>query len=625
MDKAVFSGISVLRPGDSLLDDGGAFVESDRLVIDRLLHIGAKTHRHTGLDGLSSPIAAPSASVVASAGSLPPETELSIGYTLVDDEDGETLISPLAVVSTGDQLQAPTSEFAGVADYDAGSLPLGTYDYEITYIDAEGGETPPGPVVEVEREPGFLNAQVLLSGLTSGLATASAAGWRLYRATNGGDFAYLASGAANTYTDDGTVCSTGDITPPLDDFDNTTGGIGSLIVSLPDSVLIEEATFINLYVSEDGEFTGAVFIEQFPVSSAGASVLYRFLDPDDQQPPSRNLSIGGVHLIDPDTELLDWHWKRPVASAGALPLDADHGDVRVVLDEDVAYEFTIGDVWAPMAGAGGLGFRTPTGTIGSGAASAVYAPFDSDLGTSNYAVVATVEQDGGDGLLGLEVKRITERASDHATIVVANDDTTSLEGILHMVVAEIGPDESFLDSFDSLDPAWSAEIGTLGDWTAGGTLETTSVGVLTRSDVDFGDGTYSVKIHTGADPTADPVGFGIKFGGAPIGGDLDMVFDSTGHIHLYEALGTSFHDAGAVSLAANTDYWFVLEANGNDMHLQVWDTDPALAGSPILDDTTTLSGGFDTNLGAGVTGGLSIIGAPTDPTGWFWDDLTFTP
>jgi hypothetical protein len=53
MRKTLFAGLTVLSPDESLLSDDGAFIGRDRETIDRFLEIGAKTHRHTGLPGLS--------------------------------------------------------------------------------------------------------------------------------------------------------------------------------------------------------------------------------------------------------------------------------------------------------------------------------------------------------------------------------------------------------------------------------------------------------------------------------------------------------------------------------------------------------------------------------------------
>lgn len=329
MEKTTFAGLTKLDSDESILDDGAAFIGRDREIIDLHLERGSKTHRHTGLAGLSNPVGAPSGTAIASGGSIAADLNLNIGFTLQDNARGETLMSPVASVTTPSSLDVPVNAPTAALDYAAGSLTVDTYYYAISYVDAEGGETPLGPPAIAQRQPGYANARVLLSGLTTGMATASAAGWRLYRLRGGGDYAYLASGTSANYTDDGSVSPICDVQPPDDDF-NTTNGVNSIVVDIPTASEITASDFINLYASEDGDFSGAVFLEQFPVASAGQSVVYRDLVLLDDQPPDVSTAVGDAPKIDPDTELEGNTWKRPVVTVGNLPGGADDGDIRAV-------------------------------------------------------------------------------------------------------------------------------------------------------------------------------------------------------------------------------------------------------------------------------------------------------
>ena len=351
MQKSQFSGITILEAGESLIDDDGAYTGHDRKVIDFFLERGAKTHRHTGATGLTNPTIAPGAANVASGGTIPADVDLVVGYTLQDDARGETTLSPTTVVSTPAPLTPPESEIIATLDYGTGVLTVDSYYYAITHIDDEGGETPLGPSVIAQRQPGYPNARVLLSGLDDDFAESGAVGWRLYRARSGGQFAFLASGTSDAYTDDGTVSPVCDTLPPNDDF-NSTNNINSLVLTLPAASGIDADTaFINVYVSDSGTFSGSTFLEQFPVASAGAEVVYReiLLLPD--SPPSVSTSVGDPAKIDPDTEIEDWHWKRPVADSGVLP-SGEEGDARVTLDDGVIYVYSGGD-WIAAAGGGG--------------------------------------------------------------------------------------------------------------------------------------------------------------------------------------------------------------------------------------------------------------------------------
>lgn len=341
MRKTIFAGLTILEAGESLSTDSGAFTGRDREIIDRLLHVGAKTHRHTEDAGLVNPPSGLGASIIASAGTIGADLDISVGYTLEDVSGGETMLSPVVTVSTGPPLPGPQAAASAAADYTAGGLLVNTYFYAATFTDGEGGETPLGPSVSVERQPGFASGRVLVSNLTFGLEEAGAGGWRLYRATGGGTYGLIATGGPgdDTFIDDGTNSVDCDINPPPGE-SNTTVGINTLLVQLPGSGATASASFINVYATITGDFGGGSLLGSYPVASAGFNVVYSTLELGELTPPDTNLSIGGAHKIDPDQELLDWHWRRPVETQAELPLDDDLGDVRIARDTGVPYYFT---------------------------------------------------------------------------------------------------------------------------------------------------------------------------------------------------------------------------------------------------------------------------------------------
>lgn len=329
MRKTPFAGLLVPEPGESISEDNGSFF-TDRDTIDHLLEVGTKTHRHNGLAGLANPIVAPGVSVVASGGTIPADQSISVGYTLEDANGGETMLSNVTVVSTPPPVQAPGAAPGGAFASDAGSLLVNTYFYVLTFTDGEGGETPFGASLQVERPPGFASGHIELSNLTFGMEEAGATGWRLYRAVGGAAYGLLATGGIgdDTFDDDGSVGLDCSQHPPVEE--NTTVGINQLMVTLP-SAGLGSAAFINLYATVTGDFSGGSFLAQAPVASAGMTMIFSVLELGEESPPDVNLSIGGAHQIDPDTELLDWHWKRPVATVEDLPEDAEEGDVRAIL------------------------------------------------------------------------------------------------------------------------------------------------------------------------------------------------------------------------------------------------------------------------------------------------------
>jgi hypothetical protein len=354
MEKTPFIGLTILEPDESIYADNSAFISRDRREIDRALHIGVKTHRHDGLPGLSNPAVAPSGLVIPSGGTIPAGISLTLGYTLEDAFGGETLISPSTLVTTPIPLDSPQTAPTAVLDTTAGTLDVDTFTYAVTWSDGEGGETPLGPSTTISRDPGFANARIKLSGLNVGMAEAGAVEWRLYRARSGGTYVLLTTGTGATFNDDGSVAAQCDVNPPTFNV-NTTGSINQLQFSIPTGSAIGQATWINLYASQAGDFAESCLLAQVPVGSAGASLIFPSLELLDAQPPDVNRSYGGANKIDPDTELLEWPWLRPVAKFADLPAEAEHGDVRLVLETDTAYEFNKDGEWKPMAGGGGGG------------------------------------------------------------------------------------------------------------------------------------------------------------------------------------------------------------------------------------------------------------------------------
>lgn len=327
MQKTPFAGLTELDVSESILEDNGAFTGRDRETIDRFLQVGAKTHRHDGSAGLSNPTNAPSAAVIASAGTIAADLSLNIGYTAQDEQRGETLLSPIATVSTPGPLTEPQQAPSAEVKYDAGNLTQDNYYYGISYVDAEGGETPLGPVVIATRQPGHANARVSLTHINDGMAAAGATAWRLYRQRAGGAFAYLASGTTSSYMDEGNVSPVCDINPPNDNF-NTTNSVNTLKVTLPSKANLPSGTaYINLYLSQSGTFTGQTFLEQFPVASAGQTIVYKSLELQDDQPPDVNTSIGGAAKITL-SEIEGLQWKAPVTASASLG-SGEKGDVKL--------------------------------------------------------------------------------------------------------------------------------------------------------------------------------------------------------------------------------------------------------------------------------------------------------
>jgi hypothetical protein len=346
MRIAPFSGIKILDPSDPITIDGASFQSTDRETIDRFLEVGAVTHRHDAHAPLPDPAGVASAWTEASGGAIRANQPIYVGYTLEDEDGGETLISQIVNVTTPAPYEEPDTPLAGSADYTGGQLVADTYYYGITLIDGEGGETPLGPVLTVEREPGYASGRVRLGDLAAEL-NADAVAWRLYRAIGGGDWYLLTQGTANLYTDDGTAAADPSQKPPENDALNTTNRTNRLKVKLPSTEpYLGSAAAIKLYLSGDGLFGNPSLYQRFPVGSAGQVIPIPSLALQPGAPPDVSTAIGGASKIDPDTDILDWHWKRPVSTYTALG-SGDPGDVRAALDTGQLYEVVGGSATGP--------------------------------------------------------------------------------------------------------------------------------------------------------------------------------------------------------------------------------------------------------------------------------------
>lgn len=358
MRKSQFLGISILNPGEGLDADNYAFSTRDRELIDFGIKVGATLHRHNAASGMADPTTAPSGvEVIASGGQIPTGVTISVGYTYEDAIGGETALSPTVAVTTGQPMSVPTVAPTATIDYASGALTVNTYYYAVSWLDGEGGETPIGPTVSVDRQPGYATAEITLSELNAGMEAAGATGWRLYRASGGGAYELLAEGTASDseFVDDGVQAVNCDVHPVADESNNTLQN-NTLSVVLPSAGppatgadIETDAAFINLYASLGNDFAESSLLAQYPMASAGETVTFTALEFLPASPPDVNTSWGGANKIDPDTELIDWHWKRPVAELSELPTEAEVGDVRIVEELGGAFIFNEAKEWVPFA------------------------------------------------------------------------------------------------------------------------------------------------------------------------------------------------------------------------------------------------------------------------------------
>lgn len=345
MLKTSFAGLTALEAGEALSLDGYSFQALNPLIIDRLLKLGARTHRHDEHAGLVNPIDVPTLELV-SDGTLPPDADISVGYTLVDSQGGETLMAPVAQVTTSPALEAP--DVAPLWDVSAlgGHIVAGTYVYVLTLTDPNG-ETTAGPSFFVNVDPGTDTNMVTISGLTDIVDSVDGAtGWRLYKSGATGQPHFLAAGGQSLdyVEDDGLLCADCNVVPPQQ---NTTSVAQGVEFTVPVTTTNAQTGVVayRIYASIGGAFESPSFVEQR--ADFGTLILYRQIVVEPGAPPDVNTSYDGAQKIDPDTEIVDWHWKRPVADESALPYPAEEGDVRVTLDDGEFFVFRT-DQWLPF-------------------------------------------------------------------------------------------------------------------------------------------------------------------------------------------------------------------------------------------------------------------------------------
>lgn len=175
--------------------------------------------------------------------------------------------------------------------------------------------------------------------------------------------------------------------------------------------------------------------------------------------------------------------------------------------------------------------------------------------------------------------------------------------------------------------------GTVTQWTVvTGSAPTSSAGVLnvgtgtiryTRNDLGYSpiDNQQTIKITTPATiTTGDHIGVLLKYIDA--NNYTYARFEATGAtagiVRIVKVVGgtpTTLASGSGFTIAANTNYWLQSSTSGNNLSSRPFSTDPSGGGGTALAAATTYSltaGAEQTAFGAGVTGGVGLIGATTN-------------
>lgn len=227
--------LKTLESGDDFDEDGYKYTKADREQIDRLLEIGAETHRHTGETSSATNPSLPLELTLDTVGGYIDASErVRYKYTLVDAAGNESAASPEAYVDTPEAITTPSAATLTVSTTGGTHLP-GNYFYVLSaYVDFNTSETKAlNPAyITVPTTTATNEITLTLPTLPNG-----ASGFNIYRRKPGNTkYFYLASvdmevaTPPETYVDDNTVTADCDRTLPVA---NTTNSLNSVIVSLP--------------------------------------------------------------------------------------------------------------------------------------------------------------------------------------------------------------------------------------------------------------------------------------------------------------------------------------------------------------------------------------------------------
>lgn len=208
-EKTERFGLQILEAGDSLATDGYAFTKSDRVLIDRLLELGAETHHHTGVAAEGLAVDPPQVTLDTNGGAIPAGRRVRYKITLVDENGLETAASDEQIIDTPDPITSPGAPSLYSSSV-GGTLIPGVYYYALSaYQDNITSETKVANTAHITVPAGTTTNYV---GLTLPSLPAWATGFNVYRRKPGSTrYYYLDSidmdvaTPPTEYDDDGSV------------------------------------------------------------------------------------------------------------------------------------------------------------------------------------------------------------------------------------------------------------------------------------------------------------------------------------------------------------------------------------------------------------------------------------
>lgn len=290
-DRTPFAGFTHLDPSDPLSADGFGLQDRNPRLFDYFMRLLFTSDRD-GHAALAAPTLDPTATI-DTGGTIPADLALTVGYTLVDADGGETVISPLVVVNTAASLLPADDSPVLVADTTAGTLLAGAYVYAVTLTDGNGGETVIGPPANVVIPSGSATNQITVSNLATLATDAGAAGWRLWRSIDGEEFHLMATGtnADDTVTDDGSLTADCGVNPPSTS--GTTNATSQLTANVPAGQPADAVQY-RLYVAVDGDFGSSSLLGTYPVAELAVDKVFADLTLLPGSPPEVSTAMPAI-------------------------------------------------------------------------------------------------------------------------------------------------------------------------------------------------------------------------------------------------------------------------------------------------------------------------------------------
>lgn len=312
-------GLKRMGPGESFSDEGWKFTDGDRVLMDRLLYLGAEGHRHIGAASDPPDLDDLTLTLDSASGSLPAGTRVYYKYTLVDVEGFETAPSVEEYVDTPAAIVEPAAPSLTLATT-TGTLLPGQYYYVLTaYTTVNTNETK-------ALYPAYLTvpAGTSTNKITLTLPTlpAGATGFNVYRKGPGEPrYYHLASTTSTTtYIDTGSVEEDCNRTVPVRNTTNSTNNVTATIVAPPGGYTWKlyrtyvagfyNSSLVHHIVEETSEGSGVITNSYVDMGLATLTGT----------PPTTSQTVGGPEQIDLGTEV---QGVLPMAGVAAYPFVAE--------------------------------------------------------------------------------------------------------------------------------------------------------------------------------------------------------------------------------------------------------------------------------------------------------------